>query len=105
MTAAAVSRHVLADAPDEHSHLVRDVTGRVRVSGSEHCQAAALAGGRDEQECRLHLDDGLPRQAAAEVLADAPGEALEAGRDGGQMLGIVPAQSRMRRSPVRLATR
>ena len=43
-------RHVFADPADKDCHLVGDMAGRICVRGREHSQAAAFAGGRNEQE-------------------------------------------------------
>ena len=82
---------VLADPGDQHRHLVGDQAD-VGVLAGQHRQAGAAAGGGDEQERRLHLDDGLLDLPATEALAGAPGQALEAGRHRRQVLGVVPAQ-------------
>ena len=88
-----VHRHVFADTPHEHGHLVSDMPGGVCVSGSEYSKAAAFACRGDEQERCLHLNDRLPWQPAAEVMTDAPSQTLKAGRNRGQMLGILPAEA------------
>ena len=85
---------MFADPPDEHGHLIGNVPGRICVSGSKHGETAALASRGDEQESRFHLHDRLPRLASAEMLSDTPGQALESGRDRGQMLGVVATQAR-----------
>jgi hypothetical protein len=41
----------------------------------------------------VHLDDGLPHRAAAELPAGAAGEALEARRDGRQVLGVLSREA------------
>ncbi len=82
---------VLADAPDEARHLVGDqpeVSGR----GAEHGQAGALPCGGDEQERGVHLHHRLADPAGAEVPAGALGEAVEAGGDGREVLGVGAAQ-------------
>ena len=73
-------------------------------ASAQHRQAGALAGGGDEEERRLHLDHGLPYRAAAEVPARAPGEALEAGGDRGQVLGVLAGQPGTRPSAARRRT-
>src|SRR5256886_4695943 len=80
------------DALDQDRHLIGD-EAHVGSGRAEHGQAASLAGRGYEQEDVVHLDDGLADAAAAEVLADAPREALEACRHGGQVLGILAVEA------------
>src|SRR5262245_15184002 len=82
---------VLAHLLDEQRHLVGDQAS-IRARARQHGQAAALASRGHEEEGRFKLDDRLERVAAAEMLAESPGQALKAGRDGGQVLGIFAAQ-------------
>ena len=86
-----MDRQMWSDPLHQDCHLVRD---QAHVGGgrAEHSQATALAGGGHEQEQFVHLDDGLPDVPAAEVLPGTTGQALEAGRDGRQVLGILAAQ-------------
>src|SRR5215469_4855649 len=80
------------DALDQDRHLIGD-EAHVSRGWAEHGQAASLAGRGHEQEDVVHLDDGLADAAAAEVLAGAPCEALEARRHGGQVLGILAGEA------------
>src|SRR5215471_2948412 len=80
------------DALDQDRHLIGD-EAHVGSGRAEHGQAASLAGRGHEQEQVVHLDDGLANAAAAEVLAGAPRQALEACRHGGQVLGILAGES------------
>src|SRR5262245_20976592 len=82
---------VLADPRDDHRHLVRDEAD-VRVLGAEHGQAGPVTAGGDEEEAGLHLDDGLAHRAPAEPAPGAPGQAVQAGGDGRQMLGVLAPQ-------------
>ena len=66
-------------------------------ASAEHREAGALAGGGDEEERRLHLDDGLAHRPGAEVPAGALGQALEAGGHRRQVLGVLPGQRRWTR--------
>src|SRR5215470_348153 len=80
------------DALDQDRHLIGD-EAHVSRGWAEHGQAASLAGRGHEQEEVVHLDDGLANAAAAEVLAGAPRQALEACRHGGQVLGVLAGES------------
>src|ERR1700722_1967333 len=82
---------VLAYPLDEQRHLIGD-QARVGAEISQYRETTAIAGCGDEQERRLQLDDRLTRAAAVEMLAKASGQALESGRDGGQMLRILAGQ-------------
>src|SRR5262249_55105772 len=85
-------RQMRPDALDQDRHLIGD-EANVGRGRTEHGQAASLAGRGHEQEDVVHLDDGLADAAAAEVLAGAPREALEACRHGGQVLGIFAGEA------------
>ena len=54
---------------------------------------APLPPARHEQEPGLHLDDGLPDPAAGEPPAGPAGEPVHPGRDGRQVLRVLPAQA------------
>ena len=82
---------VHADPLDQQGHLVGDLAD-VGVGVGEDGEAAAVAGGRDEEEGLVELDDGLADAARLEVAADALGEAVEAGGDGGQVLAVLPGE-------------
>jgi len=85
------SGQVLAHSSDQHRHLVGDDSD-VCLPGAEHRQAGALPGRHDEQERGLHLDDGLPDRPALELTPGAAGQALDAGRQGREMLAVLTAQ-------------
>src|SRR5262249_8786611 len=80
------------DALDQDRHLIGD-EAHVGRGRAEHGQAASVARRGHEQEDVVHLDDGLADAPAAEVLTGAPGEALETGRDGGQVLRILAGEA------------
>src|SRR5260370_24503421 len=88
-----VDRQVLAHPLDEHGHLVGD-QANVGTGRAEHGQTASLARGGYEQESGLHLDDGLPRMAAAEVTACPPPQALKAGPQSAQVVRLLTAHAR-----------
>src|SRR5215475_13465321 len=80
------------DALDQDRHLIGD-EAHVGRGRAEHGQAASLARRGHEQEDVVHLNDGLADAPAAEVLTGAPCEALETGRDGGQVLSILAGEA------------
>ncbi len=82
---------VHADALHQEGHLVGHLAD-VGVGVREDREAAAVPGGGDEQERLVELDDGLADLTGLEVAADALGEAVEAGGDGGQVLAVLPGE-------------
>ncbi len=82
-------------ALDHQRHLVRDLA-HVGVRLGQDGETAPVAGGRDEEERLVQFDDGLADPAGVEVVADALGEAVEAGGDGGEVLAVLTGQVRRR---------
>ena len=69
----------------------RRPTGPGLPSSQEGSHAAPAGGGHRRGQVG-HPDDGRPDVPAAEVVPGTTGQALEAGRDGRQVLGILAAQ-------------
>ncbi|BBJ42288.1 hypothetical protein SSPO_050060 [Streptomyces antimycoticus] len=84
---------MVADLLDQLVHVVAD-DADIRVVMGHHGEMGAFAGLDDEQNSPVELRHRLPYAAAsvAELDGRAMGEALDARRDGRQLIGLVHGQ-------------
>ena len=81
----------LADAVDQERHLVADQAD-VAARGGEHGKARAVADAHQQHDPAIHLDNCLNDATRVEATRRALGEADQAGRDRGELIGAVAGQ-------------
>ncbi|CAD5913519.1 protein of unknown function [Streptomyces sp. KY75] len=84
---------VLTDPVDEQGHLVGHLPD-IGFCGGQHTQAAAVARGGHEEQRLVELDHGLAGPPRPEVPPRTARQAVQTGRDRGQVLGVLAGQSR-----------